>query len=122
VTPRGIVGHLNLRIPQLRDGDASQRPQFHPPAPDARIVLARHVQGAAASNVTITFAAALIGQEAQLQDGAFNVLHTRTVDAQPWQLSLKPGVYVVKVAGKDRPLSVRPTEVKTDHVPEEVYG
>ena len=41
ITPRGIVGHLNMRVPQLRNGDASQRPQFHPPSPDAGIVLAR---------------------------------------------------------------------------------
>ncbi|MCC6531653.1 MAG: caspase family protein [Burkholderiales bacterium] len=122
VTPRGIVGHLDVRIPQLRNGDASQRPQFHPPAPDARIILARQVHGPAATNLTITFAAALAGQEAQLQDGAFNLLHVRTVDAQPWTLSLKPGAYVLRVAGKDRPISVRPAETKTDHVPEQVHG
>ncbi len=120
VTPRGIVGHLDVRIPQLRNGDASQRPQFHPPSPDARIVLARHVEGAAATNVTLTFAPALAGQEAQLQDGSFNVLHVRTVDAEPWRLALKPGVYVLRVAGKDRPLSIRPAEAKSDHVPETV--
>ena len=122
VTPRGIVGHLDIRVPQLRGGDASQRPQFHPPAPDGRIVLARRAAEMSATNVTITFAPALIGQEARLQDGSFNLLHTRKADAEPWKLSLRPGAYVLTISGKDRALSVRPAEMKTEHVPEQING
>jgi uncharacterized caspase-like protein len=122
VTPRGIVGYLDVRIPQLRDGDASQRPQFHPPSPDGRIVLARQARAASANNVTITFDPALSGQQVQLQDGTFSVLHSHLAGAEPWQLTLKPGLYVLRVAGKDRPLSVRPAETKTEHVPERIDG
>ena len=122
VTPKGIVGHLELRIPELRNGNASQRPQFFPPQPDGRIVLARQVQPPAANNLTITFAPALAGQQANLQDAMFNSLHLHTIGSTPWALALKPAAYVLTIGGKDRAIAVRPNQSMTDHVPEQVHG
>jgi uncharacterized caspase-like protein len=116
LTPNSIVGHLSIRVPQLRNGDASQAPQFYPPKPDDRIVLLDKVKARAATNLTITFAATLFGQPVELQDGSFTPLQTHTASDRPWKLALPPGTYVVRVDGRDTSVSLRPNEAKEQDV------
>jgi uncharacterized caspase-like protein len=116
LTPKSIVGHLSIRVPQLRNGDGSQRPQFFPPEPDGRIVILDKVKAPAATNVTVTFAPALFGKPVELQDGTFAPLQGHTAGEQPWQLALSPGTYVIHVDGQDTSLSVRPGETKAQHI------
>jgi uncharacterized caspase-like protein len=114
LTPKSIVGHLALRIRQLQKG--TQQPQFFPPDPDGRIVIAGKVGAPVARNVTITFAPALFGKQVDLLDGSFVALQAHTASAEPWPLALNPGTYVVHVDGRDTSLSVRPGETKEQHI------
>jgi hypothetical protein len=118
LTPESIVGHLSTRVPQLRNGDASQQPQFFPPRPDDRIVIATRMTAPPATNVTLTFAAALIGRQAELQEGSgtFKRIDIHTVDSQPWNLTLAPGTYVVRVDERDIGVVVRPDEAKRQDI------
>ena len=112
LTPKGIVGHLAIRIPQLRNGDGSQRPQFYPPEPDGRIVIVPKLQPLANPNLIFEFKQPLWGQQVELQDGSFTSMGLHTADKDPWRLTVKPGAYVLRVGGTDRSYSVRPAEVK----------
>jgi hypothetical protein len=116
LTPKGIVGYLAIRILQLRKGDGSQRPQFYPPQPDGSIVIVPRLQPLTNTNMTFNFGQALWGQQVELQDGFFNPMGDHTADDKPWPLTLKPGSYVLRVAGIDRNYSVRPNETKTETV------
>jgi uncharacterized caspase-like protein len=113
LTTKGIVGYLDIRVPQLRKGDGSQRPQFHQPA--SEIVIVPQVKASPADNVTITFGSALHGQQVELQDGSLNPVLSHTASDQPWRLSLSPGAYVLVIGGNDRPFTVRPSEVTSEH-------
>ena len=67
LTTKGLVGYLDIRVPELRKGDGAQRPKFR--QPDREIVIVPQVKASPANNVTITFGSALHGQEVELQDG-----------------------------------------------------
>lgn len=108
LTPRGVVGHLAVRIPELRQGDVRQVPQFFPTIPDGRIVIVPRVKNAPQTNVKITFGVAVHGQEADLQDGAFTSVQTHTATADPWFLALSPGTYTIRVGTNDTAFAVRP--------------
>jgi hypothetical protein len=108
LTPRGIVGHLSFRVPELRRGDGSQRPRFYPPEPDGRIAILERVKQPPAANVTITFDPALDGLDAVLQDAQFVPLEPpRPISAGPWLLSLSPGTYVIRIRNTDISIALR---------------
>jgi uncharacterized caspase-like protein len=113
LTTKGLVGYLDIRVPELRQGNGAQRPQFHQPANE--IVIVPQVKASPANNVTITFGSALQGQQVDLQDGSLNHVASHTASDQPWPLSLKPGLYVLVISGNDRSFSVRPSEVTSEH-------
>jgi len=118
LTPQGIVGHVNIRVPQLRQNDVRQLPQFFPPNPDGRIVIASRATAPPEPNTTITFAPPLFGQQFDLQDGStFATLLSRTASAAPWALALNPGTYVItRAGGRDTPLIVRPGGTVKEHL------
>jgi uncharacterized caspase-like protein len=118
LTPQSIVGHVNMRVAELRQNDVQQWPQYFPQNPDRRIILATRDLPAGAVNTTITFAPALFGQQFDLQDGnSFTSLHMHTASATAWALALKPGTYVLARTGApDRPIVVRPGQTVTEHV------
>ena len=116
ITPESLVGYLSMRVPALRQGDASQQPQFFPPRPDGRIVIVTRTKPTPAANVTLAFAPALAGKEAEILDGSFKRIETHTVDDKPWSLALAPGMYAVHVDGRDAGLVVRPGEAKRQDV------
>lgn len=118
LTPQSIVGHVNLRVPELRQHDVAQLPQFFPQNPDGRIIIASRELAAPQMNTTITFAPALFGQQVDLQDGStFATLESHTASAMPWALALKPGTYVIARAGApDTPIVVRPDRIVTEHL------
>jgi len=115
LTPKGLVGYLSVRIKDLRNGDGSQRPDFYPPDPDDSIVLSLKAADPQSMNVNITFGPALQGQQVVLQNGAdFEPIASHTASVETWRLSLKPGAYVLVIAGADRSLIVRPGEMKVE--------
>lgn len=117
LTPLSIVGHLSKRVPELRNGDSSQSPQFIPPIPDDSIVLVSKTNEPAKANLTLRFAASLVGQQMELQNGSFKTMATEVVTANPMPFKLPPGVYVVRINGKDWPgIPLRPNEVKEEKI------
>jgi hypothetical protein len=118
LTPQSIVGQVNMRVAALRQNDVQQWPQYFPPNPDRRIILATRDVAASQVNATISFEPALFGQQFDLQDGdTFASLHLHTASATPWALALKPGTYVLARAGApDKPIVVRPGQSVTEHV------
>jgi uncharacterized caspase-like protein len=117
LTPQSIVGHVTIRVTQLRQADVPQLPMFYPPNPDGRIVVVSRRTAPPQINVTITFAPALFGQQVDLQDGSFTSLQLHTASAVPWTLALKPGTYVIARAGaKDQTVVVRPGGTAMEHV------
>lgn len=117
LTTKGIVGHLAVRVPALRQGAEAQTAKFFPPDPDGRLVVVSRVSSAT-SNVTITFGSALIGKAVDLQNGAFrSVLPAPYLaSADPWKLTLDPGIYMLVVDGAETPLVVKPNQAKEQHV------
>lgn len=117
LTTKSLVGHLTLRIAQLRAGAEPQPPRFFPPEPDGRFVIRRDVRSSKA-NVTITFAPALFGKPADLQRGPFvSVLPVPHIaSADPWTLQIEPGIYNVAIDGRDIQLIVRPNQPKEQHI------
>lgn len=117
LTTKGLVGHLKLRVTELREGAQQQPPTFFPPEPDGRFVIRQQPQ-ATRANVTITFAPALFGRPVDLQHGQFkSVLPApHTASDEPWQLQLEPGIYNVVLDGRDIQLVVRPNQPKVQHI------
>lgn len=118
LTPQSIVGHVNIRVAQLRENDVPQGPEFFPPNPDGRIIIASRELAAPQMNTTITFAPALFGQQFDLQHGStFASLQSHTASAVPWTLALEPGTYVIaRVGAPDTPIVVRPGRTATEHL------
>ena len=117
ITPAVVAGHIIRRVPELRNGDASQAPQFLPEKPDDGIVL-RQMKLQTPTNVTVTFNPALTGQTADLLDSTLeHSLAAVQISAAPWPLSLRRGLHVIRVgASHTQFLVLRDGETKAVHV------
>lgn len=117
LTPQSIVGHVNVRVAQLRQNDVQQLPQFFLPPSDQRLVIVSRQSAAPQPNTTITFAPSLFGQQFELQDGGFKALQSHTASADAWTIALSPGTYViVRPGAPDRPIVVRPGTTVKEHL------
>jgi hypothetical protein len=107
-------------VPALRRGAEAQTPRFFPPEPDGRFVVVPRVK-VSQSNVTITFGASLVGKSVDLKDGRLDSVlpQPHTVSADPWNLTLPPGIYMLVIDGNDTDpptLIVKPNQSKEQHV------
>jgi caspase domain-containing protein len=109
LTPKGVVGHVSVRVPQLRQRDVEQMPLFFMNNAGGEIVIVPRVKRSADMNVAIIFASSLAGERVELQEGnTFTTIQTHTATTEPWSLALEPGTYVIRVNDKDTGLVVRP--------------
>jgi Caspase domain len=111
LTGNVLAGYVQSRLNQLRGDQLSQLPQFTYD-PQSDIVLVERTTGVGQA-VTIVFDARIQGQQVQVIGPDLAVVKEGVATAQPWELRLRAGLYMVKTAQALEPFTVQPSQANT---------
>jgi uncharacterized caspase-like protein len=105
-TPRELQDFVEHRMPKLVGKGAYQKPEFMASDPDMALI-----DGASTNlpRLLVKFSRPDPNVTVTVRDGRLSEIGTQAMDGPPWELELRPGLYLLERSDRDDPVTVNLT-------------